>query len=60
MIMTKKVDILLVGSGIMSSTLAAMLSELDAGLNIMMVERLPEVAAESSDAWNNAGTGHAG
>lgn len=60
MTMTKKVDILLVGSGIMSSTLAAMLSELDAGLNIMMVERLPEVAAESSDAWNNAGTGHAG
>ena len=26
----------------------------------MMVERLPNVAAESTDAWNNAGTGHAG
>jgi malate dehydrogenase (quinone) len=56
----KKVDVLLVGSGVMSSTLAALLSELDASLNIMMIERLPEAAAESTDAWNNAGTGHAG
>lgn len=56
----KKVDVLLVGSGVMSTTLATLLSELDPGLNIMMVERLPEAAAESTDAWNNAGTGHAG
>jgi len=56
----KKVDVLLVGSGVMSTTLAALLSELDASLNIMMIERLPEAAAESTDAWNNAGTGHAG
>ena len=56
----KKVDVLLVGSGVMSSTLATLLSELDSSLNIMMIERLPEVAAESTDAWNNAGTGHAG
>lgn len=56
----KKVDVLLVGSGVMSTTLAALLSELDPGLNILMVERLPEAAAESTDAWNNAGTGHAG
>lgn len=55
-----KVDVLLVGSGAMSATLASLLAELDPSLNMMMVERLPEVAAESSDAWNNAGTGHAG
>ncbi|MGZ8983174.1 MAG: malate dehydrogenase (quinone) [Methylotenera sp.] len=55
-----KVDVLLVGSGVMSATLASLLSELDTSLNVMMVERLPKVAAESTDAWNNAGTGHAG
>ncbi len=56
----KKVDVLLVGSGVMSTTLATLLSELDPELDIMMVERLPDAAAESTDAWNNAGTGHAG
>ena len=55
-----KVDVLLVGSGVMSATLASLLSELDSSLNMMMVERLPMIAAESTDAWNNAGTGHAG
>lgn len=53
-------DILLVGSGVMSATLASLLSELDSELSMTMVERLPNVAAESTDAWNNAGTGHAG
>lgn len=56
----KKVDVLLVGSGVMSTTLATLLSELDPSLDIMMIERLPDAAAESTDAWNNAGTGHAG
>lgn len=56
----KKVDVLLVGSGIMSATLATLLTELDGTLQLLMVERLAHVAAESSDAWNNAGTGHAG
>lgn len=56
----KKIDVLLVGSGVMSATLAALLNELDNSLSMMMVERLPTVAAESTDAWNNAGTGHAG
>lgn len=55
-----KVDVLLVGSGVMSATLASLLSELDSSLSMMMVERLPMIAAESTDAWNNAGTGHAG
>lgn len=44
----------------MSATLASLLSELDSSLHMMMVERLPNVAAESTDAMNNAGTGHAG
>lgn len=56
----KNVDVLLVGSGVMSATLAALLSELDDSLSMTMVERLPGIAAESTDAWNNAGTGHAG
>lgn len=55
-----KVDVLLVGSGVMSATLASLLSELDSKLSMLMVERLPNIAAESTDARNNAGTGHAG
>jgi malate dehydrogenase (quinone) len=56
----QQVDILLVGAGVMSATLAAMLKELDPLLSIRMIERLPIVAGESSGGWNNAGTGHAG
>ncbi len=54
------VDVLLVGGGIMSATLATILAQLDSSLNILMVEKLHDVALESSDGWNNAGTGHAG
>ncbi len=54
------VDVLLVGGGIMSATLGLLLRQLDANLNIMMVEQLSDVAMESSAALNNAGTGHAG
>lgn len=57
---TQQVDVLLVGAGIMSTTLAMLLSKLDPTLSIMMLERLPHVAHESTDGWNNAGTGHAG
>lgn len=53
-------DITLVGGGIMSATLAMLLHQLDPDLHICMIEQLPEVALESSDALNNAGTGHAG
>jgi len=56
----KKVDVLLVGAGVMSATLGKLLSLLDPALKIMMVERLSRVAHESSHALNNAGTGHAG
>ncbi|WP_434681750.1 malate dehydrogenase (quinone) [Pseudomonas sp. R1-18] len=54
----KKVDVLLVGGGIMSSTLAVWLNELEPGWSMEMVERLDGVAQESSNGWNNAGTGH--
>ena len=54
----KKVDVLLVGGGIMSSTLAIWLNELEPGWSMEMVERLDKVAEESSNGWNNAGTGH--
>ena len=49
---------MLIGAGIMSATLGVLLKELDPKLTIAIYERLDAVAAESSDAWNNAGTGH--
>ncbi|RAV98495.1 malate:quinone oxidoreductase [Pseudochryseolinea flava] len=52
-------DVLLVGAGIMSATLGALLKELQPNLSVQIFERLDIAAAESSDAWNNAGTGHA-
>jgi malate dehydrogenase (quinone) len=58
--MSEKVDVLLVGGGVMSATLGTLLSQLDPAMTIAIVERLDDVAQESSDAWNNAGTGHAG
>ena len=51
-------DVLLVGAGIMSATLGVLLKKLDPSLEIQLFERLDHAAAESSDAWNNAGTGH--
>ena len=52
-------DVVLVGAGIMSTTLATLLHELDPGLRLLLVERLEGAALESSAAVNNAGTGHA-
>ena len=54
----KPVNIVLIGAGIMSATLGILLRKLMPDANISIYERLDEVAAESSDAWNNAGTGH--
>lgn len=54
----KKVDVVLIGAGIMSATLGVLLQQLQPDLNIEIFERLDVAAAESSDAWNNAGTGH--
>lgn len=53
-----KVDVLLIGGGIMSATLGVLLRELEPGWTIELVERLDKVAEESSNGWNNAGTGH--
>jgi malate dehydrogenase (quinone) len=52
-------DVILVGAGIMSATLAVFLKQLDPTLKIEIHEVLGSPAQESSNAWNNAGTGHA-
>ncbi|UFH51954.1 malate:quinone oxidoreductase [Spirosoma sp. KNUC1025] len=51
-------DVILIGAGIMSATLGVLLKELQPDITIDIYERLDSAAAESSDAWNNAGTGH--
>ena len=51
---------MLVGAGIMSATLGALLRQVEPDWSITLVERLDGAAAESSDPWNNAGTGHSG
>jgi malate dehydrogenase (quinone) len=57
--LTPTTDVVLMGAGIMSATLGVILKELDPNLTIQIFERLDEAGTESSDAWNNAGTGHA-
>ena len=52
-------DAIIVGAGIMSSTLAVLLHELEPDLRLLIVERLSSPGLESSSAKNNAGTGHA-
>tara|TARA_R110000868_G_scaffold347089_1_gene608190 strand:+ start:1048 stop:2547 length:1500 start_codon:yes stop_codon:yes gene_type:complete len=51
-------EVVLIGAGIMSATLGLILKELQPDIKIQIFERLDIAAAESSDAWNNAGTGH--
>lgn len=53
-------DVVLVGGGVMSATLGVLLGELEPDWRVAVVERLTEAGLESSSAWNNAGTGHAG
>ena len=50
--------IVLIGAGIMSATLGVLLKQLLPDCQLSIFERLDKVGAESSDAWNNAGTGH--
>ncbi len=57
-IQKSEADVVLVGAGIMSATLGVLLKELKPNLKIEVIERLDSAAAESSDAMNNAGTGH--
>lgn len=51
-------DVLLIGGGIMSATLGTWLQELEPNWSLTMVEQMESVAEESSNGWNNAGTGH--
>ncbi|WP_046318888.1 malate dehydrogenase (quinone) [Mycobacterium sp. UM_Kg1] len=57
---TELTDVALIGAGIMSATLGAILRRLEPDVSITVVERLEDAAGESSGPWNNAGTGHAG
>jgi malate dehydrogenase (quinone) len=57
--LVKKTDVVLMGAGVMSATLGMILKELNPDITIQIFERLDEAGTESSDAWNNAGTGHA-
>jgi malate dehydrogenase (quinone) len=50
-------EVVLIGAGIMSATLGLILKELQPDIKLKS-SRLDRAAAESSDAWNNAGTGH--
>jgi malate dehydrogenase (quinone) len=52
-------EVILIGAGIMSATVGVFLHQLQPTWKIRVFERLSEVAGESSEAWNNAGTGHA-
>ena len=53
-------DVVLIGSGVMSANLGALLRRLDPKLRIQVYEAAEELAFEASNGWNNAGTGHAG
>lgn len=53
-------DVVLIGSGVMSANLGVLLKRLDPALKIQVYEATADVAEESSNGWNNAGTGHAG
>lgn len=57
---SEAVELVLVGAGIMSATLAVLLKELDPDIKLEIVELQESGAVESSNPWNNAGTGHAG
>ena len=56
---TENADVVLVGGGIMSATLGALLNDLQPDWDVRVYEKLDYVARESSHPWNNAGTGHA-
>jgi malate dehydrogenase (quinone) len=54
----QKVDVVLVGGGVMSATLGTLINKLEPSWSIVVLEKLSELGAESSSPWNNAGTGH--
>ena len=52
-------DVVLIGGGAMSTTLGTLIKELEPDWSIALFENLDRTGLESSDPWNNAGTGHA-
>jgi malate dehydrogenase (quinone) len=54
----ESVDVVLIGGGVMSATLGALIKQLEPEWTITILERLGGIARESSSPWNNAGTGH--
>ena len=56
--MKEPVDVVLIGGGVMSATLGALIKQLEPEWTITILERLGGIARESSNPWNNAGTGH--
>ncbi|ASR49815.1 malate:quinone oxidoreductase [Paenibacillus kribbensis] len=57
--MQKKTDVILIGAGVMSATLGSLLKELAPEWEIKVFEKLANAGEESTNEWNNAGTGHA-
>lgn len=55
----EKKNVVLIGAGIMSASLASLLKELEPTISVTILEMLGDCAQESSNSWNNAGTGHA-
>src|SRR5690606_27952301 len=51
-------DVILIGAGIMSATLGTLLKELVPEWEMTVFEKLAKAGEESSNEWNNAGTGH--
>ena len=56
--MENRADVVFVGAGIMSLTLATIIRQLEPRWKLVVIEQMPDVAMESSHGWNNAGTGH--
>ncbi|CAN5199532.1 malate:quinone oxidoreductase [soil metagenome] len=56
--MSEPIDVVLIGGGVMSATLGTLLQQLEPEWTITILEKLGDVALESSSPWNNAGTGH--
>lgn len=54
-----RTDVILIGAGVMSATLGTLLKELVPEWEITVFEKLSKAGDESSNEWNNAGTGHA-
>ncbi|MBQ0147578.1 MAG: malate dehydrogenase (quinone) [Flavobacteriaceae bacterium] len=51
-------EVVLIGAGIMSATLSILLKKLNPSIKISVFEKLDKIGFESSEAFNNAGTGH--